>query len=428
MAGPPILDEIVGKSLSERGGTDMRESSEFLILGAGPAGLTLANKLLEKGVFDFLVLEKEEAAGGLCRSVEVDGAPFDVGGGHFLDVRNQKVNDFLFQFMPENEWNLYIRDSRIQLNNVMLSHPIEANIWQLELGEQVEYLKSIALAGCNLGLPMPEEFVDWIYWKLGRKIAEEYMLPYNQKMFGAELNQLGTYWLAKLPNVSFEETLLSCLSHKAYGKQPGHAKFYYPREFGYGELWLRMAQNLGQNIQYNKQVESIDFIDNVVRTSDGSKYCAKKIITTIPWMEFQETSGMPDEIRISIQALKYSSIQTEYYPGRLDTQAHWIYYPSLRIPHHRILVRHNISTNGKGYWTETNGERIGMERVGNGFRYMNRYAYPLNTVGKPKIMNRLLRWSEKHNVYGLGRWGEHQHYNSDVTVELAINMCNGLVK
>ena len=56
MAGPPILDEIVGKSLSERGGTDMRESSEFLILGAGPAGLTLANKLLEKGVFDVLVL------------------------------------------------------------------------------------------------------------------------------------------------------------------------------------------------------------------------------------------------------------------------------------------------------------------------------------------------------------------------------------
>ena len=69
---------------------------------------------------------------------------------------------------------------------------------------------------------MPEKFVDWIYWKLGEKIAEDYMIPYNQKMFGKELNLLGTYWLEKLPNVSFEETLLSCLTKKPYGKDPGH--------------------------------------------------------------------------------------------------------------------------------------------------------------------------------------------------------------
>ena len=30
---------------------------------------------------------------------------------------------------------------------------------------------------------MPQKFVDWIYWKLGNKIAEDYMIPYNQKMF-----------------------------------------------------------------------------------------------------------------------------------------------------------------------------------------------------------------------------------------------------
>ena len=44
---------------------------KFLILGAGPAGLTFANRLKQKGETDFLVLEKEERAGGLCRSIEV---------------------------------------------------------------------------------------------------------------------------------------------------------------------------------------------------------------------------------------------------------------------------------------------------------------------------------------------------------------------
>ena len=32
---------------------------KYLILGAGPAGLTVANKLKQVGVSDFLVLEKE---------------------------------------------------------------------------------------------------------------------------------------------------------------------------------------------------------------------------------------------------------------------------------------------------------------------------------------------------------------------------------
>ena len=50
---------------------------------------------------------------------------------------------------------------------------------------------------------------------------------------------------------------------------------------------------------------------------------------------------------------------------------------------------------------------------------MNEYAYPLNTADKPGIMKKLLGWTKERQVYGLGRWGEHAHYNSDVVVELA---------
>lgn len=401
---------------------------KYLILGAGPAGLTFANKLKENGENDFLVLEKENEAGGLCRSVNVDGAPFDIGGGHFLDVRRANVNEFLFKFMPKEEWNLYIRDSRIQVNGNEVNHPIEANIWQMKLENQVEYLKSIAVAGCNTGKEMPKKFTDWIYWKLGNKIAEDYMIPYNQKMFNKELDQLGTYWLEKLPNVSFEETLLSCLTKKAYGKQPGHAQFYYPKKYGYGELWLRMAKNIESNIQYGKTIKAIDFTTKTVTTSNNEKYQANIIITTIPWMEFDEINGMPENIKKSIKELKYSSIQTEYFEDNLDTEAHWIYYPDAKLPYHRILVRHNFCDNSKGYWTETNSERIDREKTNSNFKYLNKYAYPLNTINKPQIMKELLAWAKTKSVYGLGRWGEHQHYNSDVTVDLAMNLANSITK
>jgi protoporphyrinogen oxidase len=378
-------------------------------------------------VRDFLILEREETAGGLCRSVDVDEFPFDIGGGHFLDVRRSEVTEFLFEFMPEEEWDKYDRDSRIVVNGNIVNHPLEANIWQMKIDDQVEYLKSIAIAGCNLGTTMPDKFVDWIYWKLGKKIAEDYMIPYNQKMFRKDLNQLGTYWLEKLPNVSFEETLLSCLQKKAYGTQPGHAQFYYPKKYGYGELWLRMAEAVRNHIEYNKSVDGIDFITKTVTTKDGAKYKADMIITTIPWMEFHELIGMPQEMKQNIDSLKFTSIQTEYFEENLDTTCQWIYYPDLELPYHRILVRHNFCPGSKGYWTETNSERIDIAETKGTFRYMNQYAYPLNTIGKPEIMKSLLDWSKAHGVIGLGRWGEHQHYNSDVTVDLAMKLADRMI-
>ena len=75
--------------------------TKYLILGAGPAGLSFANRIMQLGENDFVVLEKEQEPGGLCRSKDVDGAALDIGGGHFLDVRRKEVNDFLFEFMPE---------------------------------------------------------------------------------------------------------------------------------------------------------------------------------------------------------------------------------------------------------------------------------------------------------------------------------------
>lgn len=406
------------------------EKIKYLILGAGPAGLTLASRLKDQGETSFLVLEKETQAGGLCRSVIVDGSPFDIGGGHFLDVRRPKVNEFLFRFMPENEWELFQRDSRIWVDGAEIGHPLEANIWQFDLQEQVAYLTSIAKAGCNSGQPMPEQFVEWIIWKLGQRIADHYMLPYNQKMFADELNELGTYWLEKLPDVSFEETLLSCLTHKPYGTQPGHASFYYPKKYGYGELWLRMAEELSPKVLYGAEAAKLDCEERQVKTKVGDMFQAEKIITTVPWRSFEEISGMPKEIKSLIERLKSSAIETRYVPEHLDTSAQWIYVPDPEIPYHRILVRHNFCRGSKGYWVETRKERVGMfehaAASGGTYHYINEYAYPLNTIGKPEIMKKLLEVCEMKGIYGLGRWGEHCHYNSDVVVELAMKFAEKL--
>ncbi|MDD6811494.1 MAG: NAD(P)-binding protein [Lachnospiraceae bacterium] len=405
------------------------EHVKYLILGAGPAGLTFARNLLDQNEDSFLVIEQEKTAGGLCRSKEVDGAPFDIGGGHFLDVKRPKVNEFLFRFMPKEEWSLFERDSRIWVKGMTINHPFESNIWQMDMDRQIEYLVSISRAGCNNGEPMPEKFIDWIQWKLGDKIAQDYMIPYNQKMFADELNLLGTFWLEKLPNVSFEETLRSCLTHRAYGTQPGHAFFYYPKKYGYGEVWLRIADSMAEHMVYEQTVDEIDFNKRMVSTKSGAKWEADVIVTTIPWTCVDKLTGMPEQMRSSLRKeLKHSSIETRYVPEKLDTEAQWIYVPEKEKPFHRILVRHNFCKNSNGYWLETRKERTKDYTEDACYHYMNEYAYPLNTVGKPEVIQKILNFGRERNVYGLGRWGEHSHYNSDLIVEMAMNMAEKIVK
>lgn len=392
---------------------------KYLIIGAGPAGLTVACRLKERGITDFLLIEKESEAGGLCRSEDVDGTAFDIGGGHFLDTRRPAVDEFLFNYMPRNEWARFDRDSRIDLKGQIIGSPIEANIWMLDIDSQIEYLKAIAEAGCVSGKPMPEKFTDWIFWKLGTRIAEDYMLPYNKKMFGDDLDSLGTYWLEKLPDVSFEDTLRSCLEHKAYAKQPGHAEFLYPKNHGYGEVWLRMQESLGDRIKTGISVSELDAEKGTV----NGEFHADCIINTAPWTEFKEIKGIKSDISEKLSSLKYSSIVTEYYSENLDTGAQWIYYPDPGKAYHRILVRHNFCGNSKGYWTETNLTRY---RESDRPRFINKYAYPLNTIGKNETMNDILSEMKAHNIIGLGRWGEWQHYNSDVVVERALNLADSL--
>ncbi|MCR4990802.1 MAG: FAD-dependent oxidoreductase [Lachnospiraceae bacterium] len=402
-------------------------SVKYLILGAGPSGLTLANTLYQKGERSILLLEKEDEAGGLCRSKDVDGWALDIGGGHFLDVRRPRVNEFLFRFMPENEWDLYERDSRIALGDNFVSHPLEANIWQLPDDVQKEYLESVKAAGCNNNVPKPDRFVDWITWKLGERIAKDYMLPYNSKMFADELNELGTYWLEKLPNVDYEDILRSCSEHHAYAKQPGHASFYYPKKHGYGELWKRMGDELGDVVKAGQKADILDINDRCVTTQDGTKIRAEVVVTTVPWKSFEKIEGLSIELKDGIKALKHSSIETRYFEDNLDSKAQWIYYPDHKLPYHRILLRHNFC-KGRGYWTETRIERTHLfdKKSDDNFRYVNEYAYPLNTLDKPKIMEDLLIFLGKKGIIGLGRWGEHSHYNSDLVVEKALDLAEKL--
>jgi len=397
------------------------KETKFVILGAGPSGLTFAHALLDAGVHqdNVVVVEQQNIAGGLCRSEIVDGAPVDIGGGHFLDVNRKEVLDFIFRFMPRHEWNTFERVSSIRIRGMEVDYPLEANLWQFPNEVQADYLESIARAGCVRGEAMPESFAAWIIWKLGDRIAQEYMLPYNRKIWSMDPGRLGTYWLSKLPSVSFREILLSCLENKPTGTMPAHRTFLYPKRFGYGEVWKRMGVALGESLVPNCSVQKIDLATRTI----NDRWQAQTIISTIPWTHWTKCCALPEDIQSAVCNLTNVSIDVDYHPETLASSAHWIYEPDESIPHHRLLLRSNFVPGAPGHWTETNASRSPATKE---VRFHNEYAYPVNTLGKPEAVARILEWGRLNGVFGLGRWGRWEHMNSDIAVAEALQLAGEL--
>lgn len=385
----------------------------FCILGAGPSGLAFAATLARAKCDSFVVLEKEAVAGGLCRSAMVDGSPLDIGGGHFLDLRRTKVLDFLFRYMPRAEWAEFDRVATIRIRSSEVEHPLEGNLWQLPVADQIDFLESIAVAPCNRGEPEPATFAEWIRWKLGSRIADEYMVPYNQKLWSIPLTDLASDWIHKLPSVSFRQTLESCLVRKAGGALPAHGRFLYPRAHGYGEVWTRIAASLGDRFIPNYTLRSIDVDQRMV----NDDFQADVLVSTIPWHTWKTIAPLPAAVTAAVDGLVHTSVDVDYHGDNLPSRAHWIYEPDENLRHHRLLLRHNFCAGSRGHWTEANAKRSG---AATGPRFHNPYAYPVSTVGKEARLATILDWASAHAIVGLGRWGTWEHINSDVAVEQAM--------
>ena len=74
--------------------------ADTIVIGAGPAGFGAALALGDSAV----VLESRETAGGLCRSLTLDGAIFDLGG-HSFTSPHPAIRRLIFDALEMEEQN-----------------------------------------------------------------------------------------------------------------------------------------------------------------------------------------------------------------------------------------------------------------------------------------------------------------------------------
>src|SRR3954466_12140645 len=162
------------------------ESVRVLIVGAGVSGLATAAALEERGERDYLVLEADREIGGYCKTVKRDGFVWDYSG-HFFHFRHRQIEDWLRTRMQGQKIRTVAKRSFVKYAGRLIDFPFQKNIHQLPQDEFIDCLYDLYFAQ---GQPEDGSFKSMLYARFGRSIAEKFLIPYNEKLYAADLSRL----------------------------------------------------------------------------------------------------------------------------------------------------------------------------------------------------------------------------------------------
>lgn len=407
----------------------MKQIYDSIIIGAGITGVSVARLLQKKGNNNFIILEKSKEPGGLCRSINHQGHNLDIGGGHFLCTKYPEVYDFIFEHIPKSKFNFYPRVSKIEIEDTIIDYPVEANIWQLPIKKLIEYLISAMQSGEQLKKKEPKNYEEWIHWKLGEKIANNYMLPYNKKIWGVNPSEMDIDWLHKIPRLDLTEILRSSLEKNSDPKfMPSHSGFYYPKKGGFQVIFDSIYKEIKGSVVLDYQIKSIRKKGGVWVINN--EIYAKKVINTAPWTALETALSPASTLKKHFKNLKSNSIVVSLFESKYSHNWHWLYVPEIKKKFHRLFYISNFSESSKrgGIYSETNIKRWSKNNTMEGkrpiYEHKNEYAYPIPVLNHVKSIDKILKYYEKKSLYGVGRWGQWNYFNSDVCIKEAMNFVN----
>lgn len=262
---------------------------QFVVIGAGPAGLTAAYELT-KHHYRPLVLEKLDKPGGIARTEKYRGYHFDMGGHRFF-TKSAEVSRLWREVMGP-EFLRRPRLSRIYYRGRFFHYPLKPLNALLGLGLIEGLLIMLSYIRWKLfPYRRVDTFEQWVTNRFGKRLFQTFFKTYTEKVWGISCSVLKAEWAAqRIKNLSLRSALISMFVKPGQNITTLIEEFDYPR-LGPGMMWSAFKERVEQRggaVQLDTDVIRVhrdgDRIVSVVVCHDG-------VETTIPGTDF--ISSMP---------------------------------------------------------------------------------------------------------------------------------------
>ncbi len=437
----------------------------IVVCGGGPAGLTAAYLLAQKG-YAVRVVEADEVLGGISRTARYKGYRFDIGGHRFF-TKILPVELF-WETILGHDLIEVPRLSRILYNGKYFHYPLKAvnAITGLGLWEAGRIILSYVHARIS---PHPREdnFEQWVSNRFGTRLYKIFFKTYTEKVWGIPCTEIRAEWAAqRIQGLSLARAILSAttLNRRAPSIKTLISKFRYPR-LGPGQMWEMCAERIvemGGVISTGCRVRSFERGNNSitaveVETAAGvEKIEAEHVISTIPLANLAKSLGSetPFEVIAAANGLTYRDFilvalildSDNLFPDN------WIYVHTPGVLVGRIQNFNNWSADmvpttgvtclgmeyfcfeGDGLWNTDDAELIRLAtaeltqlklaphaKVIDGAVVRMPKAYPIYDGGYSGHVDTIRSHLDTlHNLQTVGRNGMHKYNNQDHSMYTAM--------
>jgi protoporphyrinogen oxidase len=412
------------------------------ILGGGIAGLSLGYFLGEESE----VLEREDECGGLCRSYQKDGFLYDLGG-HIIFSKDTEILNFELELLKDKTNQLYRRNT-VWFKGRFVKYPFENGIGVLDKEDIFDLLYNFLE-----NPPRPQKtFEDWIYNTFGTGFADQYLIPYNSKIWKTHPRDMGVHWVERIPKPPAADIIKSALGIETEG-YTHQLYFHYPKTGGFQTLPRTFEAHLGSRVVRNFPVKSVRRCQTGWAVSNGNEEREyERIVNAMPIFEFIKVlEGVPEEVKRAVDDLQYNSLVVVMIglnrPRKVDMTS--TYFPQPDLIFHRVVYHDYFGLNyapegcssmvceitareDSSLWKMTDKEIAqqaidGLHREG--FLEPNevmtvdvrrtKYAYAIYDLNREKNLDIIYSWMKQEGIELCGRFAEFVYYNSDAVIRSA---------
>lgn len=316
---------------------------DILIVGAGITGLSLASFL---DTDDYLIVDRDSEVGGYCKTTIRNGFIWDYSG-HFFHFNNQEIKDYVLEKM-ECDVVTVNKKSHIYYKDRYIDFPFQNNIHQLPINEFIECLYDLY----NKKDKDILNFTDFVKSNLGDSICEKFIIPYNEKLYSCDLNNLDHDAMGRFfPKPTKFDNLLEQLKNNTKVSSYNDT-FIYPKG-GSIEFVKSISSRVNKdNIILNTEIINIDVEGKIAKTSKGNiKF--NRLINTMP---FDSLLKITNENTNNFSSNKVVVFNLGF-DKKTEIESNWIYFPGDEI-FYRVGFYNNIfKTNRMSLYVE-----IGMKK------------------------------------------------------------------